>query len=148
MIFVGLSISYANIRRWMLLTNEAVARDYELLAGGQRINPQHLWITSRPSDPALERLRLVSLLHLWVRPAWIDDWSQVAQGIANMLGLSRGVQLQRARREPIGASRRILPMPIRSRNAERCFRYVANRSAPKVSRLSPYSLSEVRSTRF
>jgi len=90
MLFVGLSMSDANIRRWMASTNDTVARDYELLGHGRRVNPQHLWFTRKPSDPAMERLRLVSLLHLGIRPAWLEDWSQIAYALANVLGLPRG----------------------------------------------------------
>jgi len=90
MLFVGLSMSDANIRRWMSSANDSVARDYELLGKGQRVNPQHLWFTRKPMDESLARLRLVSLLHLGIRPAWIDDWPQIEHALSNVLGLPSG----------------------------------------------------------
>jgi hypothetical protein len=87
MLFVGLSMSDANIRRWMATTNASVTPDYELLTKGQRVNPQHLWFTKKPSNLALQRLNLVSLLHLGIRPAWIEDWSQISQALSNIVGL-------------------------------------------------------------
>lgn len=89
MLFAGLSMSDANIRRWMASTDETLAKDYELLAKGQLVNPKHLWFTRKPTDPAIERLELVSLVHLGIRPAWLEDWSQISNALSNVLGLPR-----------------------------------------------------------
>jgi len=85
MIFVGISMADANMRRWMSASEMELRQDYRRISKGKRINPEHLWITRRPSDPAMSRLKLVSMLHLGVRPAWIDEWVQLEGSLSNML---------------------------------------------------------------
>ncbi len=77
LVFAGLSMSDANIRRWMSASEADLSMDYEHVFSGIRLNPEHLWLTTRPSDPSLERLHLVSMSHLGVRPAWIDEWKDL-----------------------------------------------------------------------
>ena len=87
MIFAGLSMSDANIRRWMRASETETLQDLEKISSGRRINPEHLWITRRPADSALSRLKLVSMLHLGVRPAWIEEWNELERALRNMLAL-------------------------------------------------------------
>ncbi len=68
MVFVGLSMSDQNIRRWLGLTEEFAARKRP--AGSQR--RIHYWITKRP-DLILEPVLSEGLAHLGVRPAWLDS---------------------------------------------------------------------------
>jgi hypothetical protein len=87
MTFAGLSMSDANIRRWMSASETELSLDYSRVFRGERLNPEHLWITREPSDPHLRRLKLVSMLHLGIRPAWIDDWANLEAALSNMLAL-------------------------------------------------------------
>jgi hypothetical protein len=87
MLFAGLSMSDANIRRWMRSSELELALDHERIFSGTRINPEHLWITREPSETHAKRLELVSMLHLGIRPAWIDDWSELEPALRNMLAL-------------------------------------------------------------
>lgn len=87
LVFVGLSMSDPNIRRWMSASEAEVGQDYARLSTGTRVNPEHLWITRRPSDAPLERLKLVSMLHLGVRPAWIDEWVHLEAALRSMVAL-------------------------------------------------------------
>jgi hypothetical protein len=87
MIFMGLSMSDANVRRWMSASETEVSQDHDHIFVGKRINPEHLWITTRPTDPALERIKLVAMLHLGIRPAWIDDWAELEYALDNLLAI-------------------------------------------------------------
>jgi hypothetical protein len=87
MLFAGLSMSDANIRRWMRSSEVELTLDHELIFKGTRVNPEHLWITREPVEAHAKRLELVSMLHLGIRPAWINDWSQLELGLSNMLAL-------------------------------------------------------------
>lgn len=87
MIFSGLSMSDANIRRWMRASETELSLDHDSVFSGTRTNPEHLWITREPSDPKLKRLHLVSMLHLGVRPAWLKDWTELEQALRNMLAV-------------------------------------------------------------
>lgn len=85
--FVGLSMSDANIRRWMSASEQELALDEEWVFSGKRLNPEHFWLTKKPCDAALQRLTLVSMLHLGIRPAWIDEWADIEAALMNMLAL-------------------------------------------------------------
>lgn len=87
MLFTGLSMSDANIRRWMRSSEVELSLDHDHIFSGKRINPEHLWITREPSELHTKRLELVSMLHLGIRPAWIKDWSELDAGLRNMLAL-------------------------------------------------------------
>jgi hypothetical protein len=87
MLFVGLSMSDANIRRWMRASETELSTDHKYVFSGKRINPEHFWITRKPQDVRLAQLMLVSMIHLGVRPAWIDEWTMLEGALSNMLAL-------------------------------------------------------------
>ena len=87
MTFAGLSMSDANIRRWMRASETELSIDYERVFSGKRLNPEHFWITRQPSDPHLRRVKLVSMIHLGIRPAWINEWTDLEAALSNMLAL-------------------------------------------------------------
>ncbi|WP_143271687.1 SIR2 family protein [Bradyrhizobium mercantei] len=87
MVFVGLSMADANIRRWLSATELELDAERDLISSGRRINPAHLWLTTRQADPVMNRIKLVSLLHLGVRPALIDSWHDLEPAMRNLLGL-------------------------------------------------------------
>jgi SIR2-like domain len=87
MIFAGLSMSDANIRRWMSASETELSLDHELVFSGPRLNPKHFWVTRKPSNPELRRVKLVSMVHLGIRPAWIAEWAQLEAALSNMLAL-------------------------------------------------------------
>jgi hypothetical protein len=87
MIFAGLSMSDANIRRWMRASETELSIDHNSTFSGPRTNPDHLWVTRIASDMHFRRLQLVSMLHLGVRPAWLNDWTELEQGLRNMLSV-------------------------------------------------------------
>ena len=66
MAFCGLSMSDANIRRWMSAI-EADVKDYHYVHGNSaRSNPEHIWIRPKPLDELSEEILLSSLTHLGV----------------------------------------------------------------------------------
>jgi len=87
MIFVGLSMSDANIRRWMSASENELSLDYSQMFTGKRVNPEHLWLTRQPSDSHMSQLKLVSMLHLGIRPAWLTAWTDLESALSNMLAL-------------------------------------------------------------
>jgi hypothetical protein len=86
-LFAGLSMSDANIRRWMSASESELSLDYDRVFSGKRLNPEHFWLTRQPSDPNLSRLTLVSMIHLGIRPAWIKEWTDLEPALCNMLAL-------------------------------------------------------------
>lgn len=79
LVFVGLSMSDANIRRWLGLSEE-FASNIRPPTTSRRV---HYWITKNP-DRMLEPVFLESMAHLGVRPAWIDRWSDLEAALRNL----------------------------------------------------------------
>jgi hypothetical protein len=86
-IFVGLSMSDPNIRRWLSWC-EGYRRDEIAIDG---TNPtflsQHIWITTRSPDPCVQRAKETGLLHLGVRTGFIPDWGRLEEALENLIGL-------------------------------------------------------------
>ncbi len=87
MVFLGLSMSDSNIRRWMASSETELKKDMEELKKGTVNNPRHLWINTESKDTNYKKIMLDSLTHLGIRPAYIDDWKEIGNGLTNMLAL-------------------------------------------------------------
>lgn len=84
MVFLGLSMSDSNIRRWVNGINQEKTRDLEIFGCLDMPNPHHIWIKPKSTEVVLNDLYLYTLQHLGIRPAWIDSWSDVEAGIVNL----------------------------------------------------------------
>jgi hypothetical protein len=87
MVFVGVSFSDPNLRRWLGFVHSNRMR--ELAAVGQNVvdSNRHYWIHKKPAS-AEEQVwieRVVS--HLGVRLVWIESWSHVREALMRMLSL-------------------------------------------------------------
>jgi hypothetical protein len=82
MLFVGLSMSDPNLRRWLGLSAEAAKATP--IRRGEPWGPPHIWLTTEPTDPGLQQVSLVGLFHLGVRPAWIRDWPELEPALHNL----------------------------------------------------------------
>lgn len=86
MVFVGMSMSDPNVRRWLGLS-QAQSVAGKIIRGGSA-RPPHLWIHKRPDDPNEQRILEADLQHLGVRPAWISGWPQLGDAMQNLTGIS------------------------------------------------------------
>lgn len=84
MVFLGLSMSDTNIRKWMNGINLERIRDLSLFGCDEAPNPHHIWIKPEPKSAELEEIYLLSLQHLGVRPGWIKTWQDVESAILNL----------------------------------------------------------------
>jgi hypothetical protein len=98
MVFAGLSMADPNIRRWMSSAHAEERHDLQQLARSAVVNPTHLWIQRKPQTPDLERIRLVALTHLGIRPAWISGWDQLYSALKNLLASEKVPPSKKARR--------------------------------------------------
>lgn len=86
--FVGMSMSDSNIRRWMAgLEKESIA-DRELHFYHTRVNPDHIWVRQRPNEPNEKEILSSSLIHMGIRPAWLDSWSELSVGMRNLMAIT------------------------------------------------------------
>lgn len=84
MVFLGLSMSDTNIRKWMSGINAEKSRDLSIFGCTEAPNPHHIWIKPEPSLTSLKDIYLHSLLHLGVRPGWIENWQATESAIVNL----------------------------------------------------------------
>jgi hypothetical protein len=101
MAFCGLSMSDGNIRRWMSAI-ESDVQDYHRVHGNSaRSNPQHIWLRPRPNEKLSQEIILASLTHLGVRPAWIEGWNQLYDGLINLSASGKSSYVQSGNRAAI-----------------------------------------------
>lgn len=96
-VFVGLSMSDSNIRRWLAWCNENALEEQELRKnqfakstgkhGGSNdyFIGQNIWITEHPKADNLAKAMEFSLAHLGTRICWINDWHDLPRVLKNLL---------------------------------------------------------------
>jgi len=87
MVFLGFSMSDPNMRRWLALSNQSALQDLTAMTKLTEMTPRHVWLTTKPGSPELKTLRNEALVHLGVRPGWLNDWSQTEAALCNLLAL-------------------------------------------------------------
>lgn len=86
MVFLGLSMSDPNIRRWLSWSAENINTQLEVFTGSYSPAVKHLWIKPKNKDKQLNDFFSHSLIHLSTKPGWIDDWGDVNKGLLNLMG--------------------------------------------------------------
>lgn len=82
MVFIGMSMSDPNIRRWLGLSEELAASGQANRGVSQ--GPPHIWLTKKPTDLKAAEVNLTGLWHLGVRPAWFDKWDDLGPALSNL----------------------------------------------------------------
>ncbi len=87
-IFVGVSLTDSNMRRWLSWIHYTKLREKEMNEMPDKDSTEHYWIKVKPSnfDYQIWYENLVSLLG--VRIIWIDNWTEVATAIGIILGIT------------------------------------------------------------
>ena len=87
-IFVGVSLTDSNMRRWLSWIHYTKLREMGLNGLPTTNSTEHYWINKKPEDKITQQWyeNLVSLLG--VRIIWINDWSEVAKAVGIILGIT------------------------------------------------------------
>lgn len=85
---IGHSMSDPNLRRWLGWAAELRNREISSRSGQSVKSLPHVWLTRRPSEPQHQVVLEKSLVHLGVRIAWIENWSEVGPALAHLLSLA------------------------------------------------------------
>ena len=85
MIFLGLSMSDPNIRKWLSWTTENVNADLSLLKDQDTNANQHLWIKPRCRESDTTEFLQNSLVHLGVKMGWIDGYDKTKGALLNIM---------------------------------------------------------------
>jgi hypothetical protein len=84
---IGHSLSDPNLRRWLGWAAELRNREASSRSGHLVRSLPHIWITRRPSRSEHQIVLEKSLVHLGVRIAWINSWSEVGSAFGHLLSL-------------------------------------------------------------
>lgn len=81
-IFVGLSLTDPNMRKWL----NSVQKERNIDIGDSVESTQHFWIEKEPNNKVIMDWMEASVCHLGIRIVWIKKWSEVVSVISNMIG--------------------------------------------------------------
>jgi hypothetical protein len=88
MVFVGLSFTDPNLRRWLSAIHADRASELKI-KGNESPSYEHYWLNRDPGDE-IEKRWIESLVrHLGVRLVWIPNYGQVGKYLARMLSIDR-----------------------------------------------------------
>lgn len=87
MVFLGLSMSDMNLRKWMRWSH--LSRQSDLLAIDPAAQPssRHLWVMKTSPDPRIQDALRGGLHHLGIRLAELNSWLDIGPAMRNLLRL-------------------------------------------------------------
>lgn len=91
MMFVGMSMSDSNVRRWMSASELEHDKDRHIFSYKSRSNPDHIWLKPEPKDEVGRDLFLYALRHLGIRPAWMLSWEHLGNAVRNLAAVPHEV---------------------------------------------------------
>lgn len=85
MVFIGLSMSDPNIRRWLSHVNSVLNRDIYNMTGREENVAIHMWVTPQTNNKTEHELKKLGLQHLGVKVAEIESWSRLQPALLNLI---------------------------------------------------------------
>jgi hypothetical protein len=85
MVFLGLSMSDPNIRKWMAWANQLYIDELNQLKGERTMSLSHLWIKTKSSNDDIQEFMDVSLRHLGVKIGLIENWGEVENTLLKIM---------------------------------------------------------------
>lgn len=84
-VFVGLSLSDANMRRWLSWVHDSRVDELHQIGRSEATSTQHFWLNLDPGDPQLRAWIEASVAHLGVRLVWLTSWDAIGPVLERML---------------------------------------------------------------
>lgn len=84
-VFLGMSMSDPNIRKWLSWSTENLNLQIEEFTGNKVTLLKHLWIRPLPTEKFEKDFYESSLSHLSVKIGWIPSWGELENGLKNIL---------------------------------------------------------------
>jgi len=85
LVFIGLSMSDPNIRRWLSWTYQAYISELNSVTEGKSISLPHLWIKTKASSDKIQDFMDVSLRHMGVKIGLIDDYQKIEETLEKIM---------------------------------------------------------------
>lgn len=79
LVFLGLSMSDPNIRRWLSWTNQSYLAELNYVTKGKAISLPHLWIKTKSNQDDIQEFMDISLRHMGVKIGIIEDYSKIEE---------------------------------------------------------------------
>lgn len=77
LVFIGLSMSDPNIRRWLSWTNQAYLSELNSVTEGKAISLPHLWIKTKSKSIKVQEFLDISLRHMGVKIGLIPNYESI-----------------------------------------------------------------------
>lgn len=84
-LFIGLSMSDPNVRRWLAHTSSVLNNDIINLPGENRNATPHIWVTPKAKFETERKLKQLGLSHLGTKVGEIEDWSKLHFALTNLV---------------------------------------------------------------
>jgi len=84
-VFVGLSLSDANMRRWLSWVHDSRVDELHQIGRPDAVSTQHFWLNLDPGRAQLRAWIEASVAHLGVRLVWMNSWDAIGPVLARML---------------------------------------------------------------
>jgi hypothetical protein len=85
LVFIGLSMSDPNIRRWLSWTNQAYLTELNNVTGGKGISLPHLWIKTKSKTDKVQEFLDVSLRHMGVKIGIIPNYESIEETLKKIM---------------------------------------------------------------
>ncbi len=86
-VFVGLSFSDPNLRRWLGFVHANRVQELKDIGEKVKDSTQHYWINRKPDSKRQQAWVEAAVAHLGVRLVWINQWEEIGAVLKRMLSL-------------------------------------------------------------